>query len=126
MIAEGRKGLLTKQVLKSISDHLSSRVEYKDVEYSVTIHSSKDDSAYDEITVYPYITVFPNIHHRKECDRRGVAYHVIYFHFPQLFENAVQSVVKIQKNTLSHGTYVYRKYPLTRYRRWVKINDLEV
>lgn len=121
MLDETRKSYLTKNVLKCISTHLSSREDCKNIEYTIIIrHDIK--SNYDEIIVSPYITVFPSIHDRKESDRRSVAYHVIYYHFSELFENAEQSTVHICKDSLIHGEYKYKKYVLTNRRRWVRIS----
>lgn len=117
MILEGKKGLLTKDILKCISYHLSSREDLKDVEYSVEIQAGEGK---DRIVVSPYITVFPNIHHRKDSDRRGIAYHVIYHHFSDIFEDASESIVNISKDSLVYGKYIYKKYKLTNRRRWIK------
>lgn len=119
MIEESKKSILTRDVLKSISYHLSSREDCKDVEYVVSIEP--DDSGKDAIIVTPYITVFPDIHNRKESDRRGVAYHVIYNHFSEIFSDSISKIVHVKRDTLVTGRYVYRKYKLTNRRRWVKI-----
>ena len=122
MTPEAKAGQLTKKVLKSISRHLSGREDCKDLEYSVHIfHDNKTGD--DVVEVSPYISVFPNTFHRKETDKRGVAYHVIYTHFPEIYAQSSTSVVQIKSNSLVRGSYVYRRYKLTRRRKWIRVSN---
>lgn len=119
MTSEAKAGQLTKQVLKSISQHLSGRVDCKDVEYSVHIY--RDDKTGDDvIEVSPFITVFPSTFRRKETDRRGIAYHVIRIHFPEIYAQSSTSVVQVKANSLVQGSYIYKRYKLTRRRKWIR------
>lgn len=123
MIFNNEKSLLTKNVLKCISFHLSSRKDCKDIEYIITISKSCQDT--DVIKMSPYITVFPDIHNRKNSDKRGVAYHVIFNHFPEIFIDANFAIVRIQKHSLVYGTYIYKKFKFTNRRKWRKIEENE-
>lgn len=120
MIFQNKQSLLTKEILRCISSHLSSRNDCKDVEYIVAI--TKDNhSENDIIKVSPYITVFPGIHNRKQSDKRGIAYHVVYNHYPEIFIDANSAIVRIRRNSLVHGTYIYRKFNFTNRRKWKKV-----
>lgn len=120
IVAEGRRSKLTSSILKCISYHLSSRQDCKGIEYVVIIRADEINNQ-DEIIISPYITVFPGIHDRKDCDRRSVAYHVILYHFPELFEDANQVSVHIKKNSLIYGTYIFKQYESTNRRKWIKL-----
>lgn len=115
-----KDGTLTKDVLRSISMHLSGRSDCKGMEFKVDIFRDKL-SGNDVIEVSPYITVFPNTFNRKEKDRRGIAYHVISKHFPEILEDSPSNIVQVKHNALTLGTYIYKKYPLMRMRKWYRI-----
>lgn len=119
MTPEAKAGQLTKKVLKSISHHLSGRLDCKDIEYSVHIYLDSKTGD-DVVEVSPYISVFPSTFHRKETDRRGIAYHVIRIHFPEIYAQSSTSVVQVKSNSLVRGSYVYKRYKLTRKRKWVR------
>ena len=120
IIDEAKAGRQTKQVLQTISRHLSSREDCRDIEYSVTIHNDPI-TGHDIVEVSPYITVFPTTFQRKDTDRRSIAYHVMAYHFPELLQQSSTSVVYVIPGTLVHGTYIYKKYRLTSRRKWRKI-----
>lgn len=120
MTPEVKAGQLTKKVLRCISQHLSGREDCRNLEYTVSIY--EDTKTGDDIVeVSPYISVFPNTFHRKETDKRGIAYHVIRIHFSEIYAQSNTSVVQIKHNSLIHGSYIYRRYKLTRRRKWIRI-----
>lgn len=120
MIFDNKETVLTNKVLRSISYHLASREDCKELEYEIEIYTNEFEN--DTIVVSPHITVFPNVHERKHSDRRGVAFHVIYFHFPEIYQDSDEHGIAIKKNSLVHGTYRYKKFRLTNRRKWVKID----
>lgn len=119
MTPEAKAGQLTKKVLKSISHHLSGREDCRGIEYAVSIYQD-EKSGDDIVEVSPFINVFPNTFHRKETDKRGIAYHVIRIHFPEIYSQSSTTVVQVKHNLLVPGRYVYKRYKLTRRRKWIK------
>ena len=120
LIDEAKAGRRTKQVLQMISRHLSSREDCRGIEYKISIrHDNKSES--DIIEISPYITVFPTTFQRKDADRRSVAYHVMFHHFPELLQQSSDTIVHVIPGMLVQGVYVYEKYPLTSRRKWRKV-----
>ena len=122
MVWEGQKALLTRDVLKAISDHLSSREDCKGIEYIIRIVLYNDE--WDYLEMGPPIRVFPDTHHRKESDKNIISYHVVTNHFCIKYANK-NGTLLVEKDALVKGTYQYKKYTLTNRRRWELIERNE-
>lgn len=115
-------GKLTKKFLRSLSYHLSCRVECRGLEYTVWIYPDEDLKS-DIIEVSPYITVHPNLYKRKDSDKRAIAYHIIYNHFPEIFYQSDPNIVQVKHGFLVPGTYKFIKHTHALRRRWEKTSE---
>ena len=116
---EQEKAKLTKDILYSVSKHLSGRVDCRGVEYAVTIgHETFDDL----VTLEPVKFVFPTRYRRCERDKVPVMSHVIKEHFPSLYNNTDGMYgTHIDTSKLVKGVYVYQSSVDSKRRRWVRV-----
>ena len=99
---------MTDKFLKQIAHHLSGKPNCKSIEYKVIIQDNY-------VECYPSISVFPDRYHRQLSDKTSVLYHVVAYHFPQLYRIddphdslPTLSRFKIVSDILTEGTYLYR------------------
>lgn len=130
---EKQKTELTTRVLNCISSHLSGRADCRGMIYRVAIYVRDDDSStfrnwsedscLGSIFFDTIVRVYPDIHHRRDIDRRPVIQHVIIDHFyDELFAGAANgNQVQILRGKLVPGIYEYRPYSNNNRRRWFKI-----
>ncbi len=136
---------LTKQFLCAYSKYISGRKDCSKIEYVVCIGVSpldvigqitKDEKeAYllidalsynndyeNQIFDIPAITVFPDIHHRKNHDRIRLVTHLIWNRFyEELYDSTDQyDVVKVRTDNLVRGIWMY-KFGDNNRRRWVRL-----
>lgn len=98
----------TLKILKSISDHLSSRECCKNLEYEVIMENTGNGP---DIIIHPYIGVYPDIHRRKKSDEESVATHVRRRHF-----NDVREIIP--------GRYQFKLSVNGKRRKWTRIESL--
>lgn len=110
---------LTMSVLLSISQHLSTRTQCKDVNYEVTIRSGR-------ISFYPDVKVFPNVHRRKQSDKETIIEHVLRYHYdnelvlPTGIVTDTGGEYLINTDKLVPGHYVYRSSIDGKRRKWFR------
>lgn len=117
----------TIMLLRSISDHLSSRRDCKGVEYEVDVSINKDEHgiAFIEFSMSPVTYVYPNPKRRKPEDRVNVLYHVLTQHFQILLQEIdLAGTVKVQPGRIIPGKYIYRLSVNGKQRRWCKDNHI--
>lgn len=98
----------TLDILRSISEHLSSRSYCKNLEYEVSMRNTDTGP---EIIMHPYIGVYPDIHRRKVADEESVAVHVKRRHF-----NDVTEIIP--------GTYLFKLSVNGKRRKWSRSESL--
>lgn len=110
---------LTMKVLLSISQHLSTRVQCKDVNYEVVIRPGS-------ITFYPDVKVFPNVHRRKQVDKETILEHILKYHYNDelIMSNGLATDATgeylINCDQLIPGRYVYRSSIDGKRRKWFR------
>ena len=117
----------TLMLLRSISDHLSSRKDCRGVEYEVDVSVNKDDQGVDfiEFSMNPITYVYPDPKRRKSEDKVSVLYHVLTQHFQILLQEIdLDGNIKVQPSRIIPGKYIYRLSVNGKQRRWCKDNHV--
>lgn len=111
---------LTKEILLSISKHLSTREKYRNTQLKVVIKNKPESS---EVILLPNVTVFPNVHKRKDEDRIDLLEHVFKDHIrsqSNVFPGRVVCSSKLVEGEYEFGFFSKSK----KKRSWVKISSL--
>lgn len=108
----------TKQLLQSISSHLSYRSCCRQVQYVVTISDNY------EIQMYPDIQVFPNRYNHRKSDKLSVLEHVLREHVPSPYlpldtDNGCKGYVVLSKHFVP-GVYTYKLSIDKKRRKWIR------
>lgn len=118
--------LQTQKFLRLLSRRLSGREDCKGVEFVVGIGKSLDTSRPNEskqIFFKPDVSVFRDLHHRKDKDIFRVADLVITKNFPGLIQGRDEyGQLIVDTDVFNEGVYKYQKSFDGKRRRWVKMN----
>ena len=93
---------LTRDLLHSVSSHLSSRVDCRGVTYQLTIQDN------GLITFSPDVLVYPDRYRRKRGDKLPVLQHIILEHFDGLYVKTHSTSLRVNADALVTGTYEYQ------------------
>lgn len=108
----------TYNLLKCISNRLSSRDDCRGVEYEVTI---SDDRT---LNIVPNVQIFANTHKRKPCDKISIIQYAIL--------NSVSSVsiymqpdkIILSRSCLIPGRYVFKQSADKLKRKWINMTEV--
>lgn len=130
---QNAKANKTVDVLRCISDHLSSRdickgetyrvaIGVRDNKQSVSRYWPKDWDIKESIFFETTVQVFPNRYRRKSTDKSPVIQHVIVEHFPEIWGGVANGCqVQIKRGQLVEGIYEYRASLNTKNRKWFRV-----
>ena len=106
------KAKYTNELLKQVSDHITSRQKHKYKSFVLYIDE-------DGIELMPYVTVFPDIHHRQPSDKEELINHILIYHMAYILDDRDTSIR--YSDYFSTGQYKFAIPYGSRNRKWVKL-----
>lgn len=109
----------TDNLLKLLSNHLSSRKRLKYTEYLVIIDESS-------VTFSSKEEVFPDTFHRKSGDRISILYHILIHHLDLHISDLISIrhsySIHVPKDIFVPGRYIYKLSINQKHRKWIRLN----